>query len=52
VPYATVAEVTSMRTMSALLSWVQSLGIGGAFFLLALATITVSGLALWGRSPP
>jgi DMSO/TMAO reductase YedYZ heme-binding membrane subunit len=36
-----------MNIAESVFSWAQSIGIGGAFFLIALCAFALSGLALW-----
>lgn len=36
-----------METADSVISWAQSIGIGGAFFLIAICAFALSALALW-----
>ena len=36
-----------MSTVESVLSWAQSIGIGGAFFIITLCAFGICGMALW-----
>jgi hypothetical protein len=36
-----------VNQIDSILSWAQSLGIGGAFFILTLGAFAICGMALW-----
>jgi hypothetical protein len=36
-----------VNSIQSTISWAQSFGVGGAFFILTLAALGVCGLALW-----
>ena len=36
-----------MNSVESVLSWAQSFGIGGAFFIITLAAFGICGMALW-----
>lgn len=40
-------EVRRVSSVDSVLLWAQTLGIGGAFFLITLGAFGVCGLALW-----
>jgi hypothetical protein len=36
-----------MKSIGEVLSWAKAMGIGGAFFILAIGAFLLSGMAMW-----